>query len=302
MLIFGGGSLSSAHELETRDERLSRGLGHALLWGGIVAPVAWAMGYSLLYSLGAIGLLNRGWTLRHWDAALTTGGLRESAALSLSVAGLVTALASSGALAITLAFAGSRSARPLLSLMCIPLAAPAAVTALMGYEMLNPGGLLSRMAFHGGWIRSPANFPALVNDPLAIGIIILQAAASFPLLTLFFAGAWQTAGVERYCRVAESLGATHWQARRQIALPMLVRRGAPAITLVFLWQLGSYEIPLLLGRQAPQMFSVLIQRHSGQFDLEQRPQAFALAVTYLLLAGSILATLLKMRRRRAEKQ
>ena len=52
----------------------------------------------------------------------------------------------------------------------------------------------------------------------------------------------------------------------------------------------AYEIPLLLGRQSPQMFSVLTQRHFGQFDLGQRPEAFTLAVTYLLLSGASVPT------------
>jgi len=290
--------MSSGRELEARDVRLTRCSGQLLLWGGIVAPMVWVLFYSALYSVGVIGLLNRGWTLRHWTAALTTGGLLESTVLSLSVAVVVTALASIAALGLTLTFAGSESAGRVTALLCIPLGTPAAVWALISYQVLNPGGLLSRMAFCAGWVGSTADFPVVVNDRWAIGISLTQTLVSVPLLTLLFLGTWHAAGVERHCRLAESLGATRTQARWRIALPMLLRRGAPVISLVFLWQLGSYEIPLVLGRQAPQMFSVLMQRHFGQFDLEQRPEAFALAVCYLLLAASVLVLLLKLRRRR----
>jgi putative spermidine/putrescine transport system permease protein len=185
-------------------------------------------------------------------------------------------------------------------LLCLPLATPPAVAAVMAYQFLNPGGLLSRFAYHAGFVTSPSDFPAFVNDRWALGIVLTQFLTSLPVLTLFFLAAWTSARAERYCRLAESLGATPRQARLRVALPMLLRRGLPLITLVFLWQLGTYEIPLLLGRQSPQMFSVLTQRHFGQFDLGQRPEAFTLAVTYLLLSGAGLLVLLLMRRSRRD--
>jgi putative spermidine/putrescine transport system permease protein len=217
--------------------------------------------------------------------------------LSLTVATIVTTLTTIGALAITLLLPPARSGRWLTALLCLPLATPAAVAGLMAYQMLNPGGLLSRLTHYAGAIGSPSDFPALVNDRWAVGIILAQFLTSLPLLTLFFLATWTSARVDRYCRLAESLGATPLQARLRIALPMLLRRALPLITLIFLWQLGTYEIPLLLGRQSPQMFSVLTQRHFGQFNLDQRPEAFTLAVTYLLLAAAGLLVLLLRRRR-----
>jgi len=278
--------LNAPNSVEAPDQRRARRLGLWLLLTAIVAPMAWALGYSLLYSTGGIGLLSEGWTLRHWRSALASGGMAASIVLSVTVAGVVTTLASMGALAITLIAPPTCRRGWLPALLCIPLATPAAVSGLLAYQILNPGGLLGRLAFHAGWIATPSEFPPLVNDRWAFGMICAQMLTALPLLTLFFLGAWTTARIDRYCRLAESLGATRMQARLRIALPMLLRRGAPLLTLVFLWQLGAYEIPLLLGRQSPQMFSVLTQRHFGQFDLEQRPEAFALAVAYLLLAGA----------------
>lgn len=287
--------------LESPDQRVARRIGLALLLAVIVAPMAWAFSYSVLYSIGAIGLLSDGWTLRHWRSALASGGLVSSLALSISVAAVVTTFSTLGALTITLVAPPPRSGRWLPALLCLPLATPAAIAALIAYQLLNPGGLFSRVAFHAGVVTSPTDFPALVNDRWALGIVLTQFLTSLPLLALFFLAAWTSARVERYCQLAESLGATPRQARLRVALPMLLRRGLPVVTLVFLWQLGTYEIPLVLGRQSPQMFSVLTQRHFGQFDLDQRPEAFTLAVTYLLLtAGGLLLLLLLRRSRRAD--
>src|SRR5690606_25443638 len=135
-----------------------------------------------------------------------------------------------------------------------------AVAAVITYQLLNPGGFVARLAFRAGMIESPSDFPALVNDRYAIGIVLAQTVFALPLLTLFFLKTWQSARVDRYVQLARSLGATTWQARWHVALPMLLERGRPMLLLTFLFNLGSYEIPLLLGRQSPQMFSVLTQR------------------------------------------
>jgi putative spermidine/putrescine transport system permease protein len=57
------------------------------------------------------------------------------------------------------------------------------------------------------------------------------------------------------------------------------------LLLTLLWNFNAWELPLLLGQQSPRMLSVLIQQSSGQFVLEERPQAFVNAVVYLCLAG-----------------
>lgn len=293
--------MNARPDLEASDERIARRLGLWLLFAAIVAPMAWALGYSVLYSTGGIGLLSQGWTLQHWRSALTSGGLISSLGLSLTVAAVSTSLASLGALGITLVAPPARGRQWLSILLCLPLATPAAVSALLAYQILSPGGLIGRLAFHTGAITSPSEFLPFVNDRWAIGIVVTQTLTAVPLLTLFFRGAWTTAHLDRFCRLAESLGATPRQARLNVALPMLARRGAPLMMLVGLWQLGTYEIPLLLGRQSPQMFSVLTQRHFGQFDLHQRPEAFTLAVTYLLLAVTGLLLFLRGRSHAAHK-
>lgn len=272
-------------------------------WAGLVPlltlvifPIAWTFGYSLAYGLGGIGLLSDGWTLRHWHSALEVGGLGSSLLFSLAVGSTVTVLATTGSLALVLGMPQARNRAMILLLICVPLATPSAVAAVITYQLLNPGGFLARLAFHAGLIESPSSFPALVNDPYAIGIVIAQTASAWALLSLFFLMTWEAARAERYCRLAESLGATVWVARWKVALPMLCRRGRAMILLVFLLNLGSYEIPLLLGRQAPQMFSVLTQRRFGQFDLFQRPEAFVLATSYFLIVGLGLQLYLLARR------
>lgn len=269
----------------------------AILLVMMAFPMLWAFGYSVAYGLGGIGLLSDGWTLRHWNAALAGGGLAESLVFSLIIAVGVTLVTSVCSLGFVLWNPDARNSRWLLALLCLPLATPSAVAAVIADQWLSSGGILSRFAFHTGWIDSPSDFPALVNDRWAIGIALTLAVNNLAMLTLFLFKTWQSARVDQHCQVAESLGASRWQVRRRVALPLLLRRARPIVLLVFLFNLGSFEIPLLLGRQAPQMFSVLTQRRFGQFDLAQRPMAFVLATTYFTIVSVVLWKMLSWRER-----
>ena len=201
-------------------------------------------------------------------------------------------------LAFVLVSADLRDDRRLYALLLLPLGTPVAVSAIVVYQILNPGGLLARIAFHWRWIYSLSEFPVFVNDVWSLGIISAGTFTAFPLLTLFFFKTWTAAKIDRYCRLAESLGASSFRSRVRIALPMLLRRSRSMILLMFLLNLGSYEIPLLLGRQSPQMISVLTTRRFGQFNLLQRPQAFVFATAYLVVVATGVATLQLGRRDR----
>lgn len=272
--------------------RIEHLIGLALLVAAVAAPMAWAVGYATLYSCGAIGLLSDGVTARHWQEALSTGGLWSSVVYSVAVALVATGLAYVASLGLVLTAPQSRHSALRMGFLIVPLATPTAVVALLAYQLLNPGGLLSRILVACGMSDSPTDFPVLVNDTWSVGLILAQAAASFPLLALFLFKSWTNAGIDRYCRLAESLGASVWAARLTVAFPMLVLRSRSLVLFLFLVNLGAYELPLVLGRQTPQMFSVLTQRRFGQFDLAQRPQAFALALVYLAVVsvGTVLLT------------
>ena len=260
-------------------------------------PVAWTAGYSLVYSLGGIGLLSDGWTLRHWRAALATDAVRNSIALSFIVAATATFASTVVALVVSLVIAPWRRQRLIRASLSVLIATPATVAGLLVQQLIGPSGWLSRVAAAIGTTAGPGDFPVLVNDRWSIGLTLALCLTSTPMLCLFLLNTWSAARIDRYCTMAESLGASRWQARWRVAAPMLMVRARPLIALTFLWSLGAYEIPLLLGRQSPQLFSVLVARHFGQYDLALRPQAFVLATIYLTLVAVGLGVYVSMRRR-----
>jgi len=267
----------------------------ALFVAGVVAPVGASLIYALLYTIGLAGLLKVGLTGRYWTTMLGRGELWRSFGLSLYVATTVVLLATAGGLALSLTLRERLRRGPLSTVLHLPLALPFAVAGFVTYQVLAPTGLLSRLSFRLGLIADPSGFPALTNDRFALGIIAAHVALGLPFMALLFAQLYGSERVEAYAALARGLGATRGQTLRLVVVPMLLRRAATNVLLLFVVVLGSYEIPLLLGRQAPQMLSMLTVRKWQRFDLLQKPEAFVVALLYTALALALLALALGRR-------
>lgn len=265
----------------------------------IASPMLWSALYALAYSFGLIGLFSQGATIEHWQAVFTSDSLLDSVLFSARMALCATTLAIGAAISLLLISPSLRHSRILGALAIIAMGTPAAVMGVMTMQILSRGGLLSRIAFQGGWIAKLEQFPELTQDRFGAGILIALAIGQFPLAWLYFTQLWDAAKIDRLCQQAEFLGATPWQARTRVALRVLLARGRSMIILLFLLGLGSYELPYLLGRQSPQMFSVLTQRRFGQYNLHDRPEAFAIATIYFLFASLLLLLFVYWKRRNA---
>ncbi len=239
--------------------------------------------HGLCYSLGVTGLLSKGLTTRFWAAAMSSPALRQSLQLSALIASAVTAISLSGSLLFTLLRYHSGSSRLIESALWLAMAVPVVVAATLTRFWLAPGGLIARLLYHCGLLESPTSFPALINDPCSIGIILCGTCCSMPLLTLFQLRIQEADGLHRYVRTAVQLGASRWQAFLHVLLPMLLQRSRGMLALTFLWNFSAWEAPLLLGQQSPRMISVLIQKSSGEFSLDQRPLGFVYSTVYFIV-------------------
>ncbi len=254
-----------------------------LLLALTAGPVIAGLLFMLLYSTGLMGLLAHGFTLQFWGRVLADTQTWISLIYSLLVGGA--SLGSSLVLALALQSAlGDRLHRgPLRGLLFLPLAVPPLVAALLSVEIIGNAGLFARLAHLFGWIERPEDFPTLLFTPLGIGIILTHLMLVTPFLLLLLDRVARNEQIESLVQVAHTLGASRWTAWRQVSLPILLRASLPVLSVYLLALMGAFEIPLLVGAQAPPMISVLIQRRS-QFDIAARPEAYALACLYAALA------------------
>ncbi|SHI75871.1 ABC transporter permease [Wenxinia saemankumensis] len=227
------------------------------------------------------------WSLAAWGRVLGDGGTWASFGLSLWIAGASTLLSVLFGVAVALMLRGAFRGRALASwLVQLNLAVPHLVGAVGILYLLSQSGVLARIAFAAGAIEGPADFPALIWDPWAAGIVLQYVWKEVPFLALVTLAALQGIGRD-YEAAARSLGAGPARAFAHVTWPQI----RPAVTggavIVFAFAFGAYEIPALLGASYPKAMPVLAWERFTDPDLARRPEAMALALLIAALCGAL---------------
>lgn len=175
------------------------------------------------------------------------------------------------------------------------LTVPHIVGAVGVLYLFSQSGFFARLAAQIGMIARPGEFPALVYDPYAIGIILQYVWKEVPFIGVIVLAQMQALGTD-YESVARSLGATRWQAFRHVLLPLILPGVLSASVIVFAFTFGAYEVPLLLGANHPQALPVLAYKTYTDVDLAARPEAMAMAVIIAILSGLMIWVYLRATR------
>ena len=262
--------------------------------GSLLAGLTFMLGYSM----GLIGVLADGFTLRHW--ANTLGDAQTWVTLAYSVWIGAASLGSSLLLALALhALLGLRLTRGALhALLFVPLAVPPIVAGLLSAEVLGNSGLVARMARALGLLERPEEFPNLLFTRSGLAIVLTHMTLVTPFLLLYLHRLALNERTAVLAEVARDLGASQWVIWCRVSLPVLMRAAAPALTVYFLALMGAFEVPLIVGAQSPSMAAVLIERRLSQSDMGTRPEAYVLALLYAGVATCLLLAFFKARHRR----
>ena len=177
------------------------------------------------------------------------------------------------------------------------LTVPHLVGAIGILYLFSQSGSFARLAAEWGMIARPGEFPALVFDPYAIGIILQYVWKEIPFIGVIVLANMQALG-EDYESVARSLGASKWQAFRHVLLPLVFPGVLSASIIVFAFTFGAYEIPAILGANYPAALPVLAYRKYTDVDLAARPDAMAMAVVIALLSALMIYLYVRYARRR----
>jgi len=177
------------------------------------------------------------------------------------------------------------------------LTVPHLVGAIGILYLFSQSGSFARLAAQMDMISSPADFPALVFDPFAIGIILQYVWKEVPFIGVIILANMQSIG-EDYESVSRSLGASRWQAFRHVLMPLIFPGMLSASVMVFAFTFGAYEIPAILGANFPAALPVLAYRKYTDVDLAARPEAMAMAIVIALLSAVMIFLYVRYSRRR----
>ena len=245
-----------------------------------ILPLLAGLVYTLLYSVGLIGALGQGFTLEYWGKTLENTTFWSSLGLSTLMAALVCTFSTVLALGLLLYLRVRLEDRNIRFLLHLPLALPPLIAAFFSFQWLGNSGILARVAFYFEWIQGAEDFPALINDPYYIGVLFTLTLLTFPFFLLLMMDYYHTAKLGDLSQLAATLGAAPAYIQWRIVAPVLLRRAWPTVSLYFVFLMGAYEVPLLLGRQSPAMLSVFISQKFGKFNLQELPLAYVTTIVY----------------------
>ncbi len=237
-------------------------------------PLLWAL-------LGSFGLIDGGaFTLEHYRKVFTSSLSRAAFWRSVyyGVVPVLLTLVISVPLAalIQKRFAG----RQLFSgLYKIPLAVPSIVVAFMALTLLERGGFLDRLLAPSG-----LHLPHLVRDAAGLGVILASVWKNVPFMTLIITGAF-AAIPEETVHAARSLGAGPLRTFFRIQIPLAMPGITAALLLNFMFSLGSFALPNLLGPAYPPAMSLLMY---DAFQHGDWPTVYAMGMVLTAFAMLVL--------------
>jgi len=251
-----------------------------------VVPLVAGLVYCLLYALGLVGLTAKGFTLDHFKTVFEEGYFVKALLYSVYQALTGTLLALSLAFVLFyLVKNGSKSTtQSRWPVLYVPLLMPPMVVSFVFFAFWSNSGLFSRLLHSLGWLSEPSAFANVVNGKAGMAIILAHLFLAVPFFTINLFNIYRGQNIGQLKQLALSLGASQVQVIKRVEMPVLLRFMRRVAVLYFIFMFGAYEIPLLLGAESTRMLSLVVLDKLTRFDVMAKPQAYAMASMYLVLA------------------
>lgn len=213
--------------------------------------------------------------------------------ISITSTVISTVLAVACALLLRESFAGKRTVTFLFQLN---LTIPHVVGAVAMLFLLSQSGFLARIGYLFGIIDQPSEFPEMIYDDYAIGIILQYVWKETPFIGLIALAILQSMG-DDYESVARSLGANRWQRLFYVIIPLITPGVMRACIVAFAFTFGAFEVPYLIGKTYPTVLPVLAYQSYTDVDLTLRPEAMAMALVIAFISTILIVAYLRVSRR-----
>ncbi len=235
-----------------------------------------------------------------WDAygELAQMHVLESVGLSSWVAFASAALAVSGGLVVAYGVWKLPDALQKYAVIYkTPLILPHIAVGFIVLVFWSQSGVFSSAAYHLGLIRQTGDFPIITYSPFGFGLIMAYALKGAPFVIILAYGMLKRFDV-RLVQTARMLGASETVVFLRLVVPYLRPVLHTTFIILFLYALGAFDIPFLIGGSSPEMLSIQVYNLYFKRELADRPQAMALLsllfmfsavfiVGYLRLAGRL---------------
>lgn len=284
---------------------------YVLLIPQIVLSVLFLIGLmtGIIQSLGVIpafGLEEP--TFKYYKEVLTRPDMLQSVLYSLKIAFLSAAFATAGGVffCAVLVMRG-KTKGGVMRVIQLPIIVPHVVVALFIINIFSQNGILARIAYALGIISEQQQFPSLVYNVHGVGIILAYLWKEIPFI-IYFVIALMANINGNLGEAAVNLGAGKWKAFWKVTLPLCKNTIFSGFLIIFVFALGAYELPFLLGTTMPKALPIMAYQQYTHPDLRNRPYSMALngiiiiislisAVVYFILMQKNMKTITKEERK-----
>lgn len=243
------------------------------------------LGTGIIQSLGVIpafGLTEP--TLKYYKEILTRSDILQSLKYSLYIAFVSAFFATSIGTILCAILVNLRQVKgKVMRVVQIPIIVPHVIVALFAINILSQNGILARIGAQLGLISEQQQFPLLLYDVHGIGVILAYLWKEIPFI-VYFVIALMANISDSLGEAATNLGANRIQVFWKITLPLCLNTILSGFLIIFVFALGAYELPFILGATLPRALPVLAYIEYSKPDLLARP--YAMAINGLMIAVS----------------
>lgn len=228
-------------------------------------------------------------TLDYFAMVFSRPDFTSSMAFSMRISIVSSAIALAGGIVLSWALTRAKWGRfPQLVGLQIPIMTMHALVALALVFIFSGSGLASRALYFLGLAASPTDLGSVVGAPSGWGIVAVYAWKEIPYIA--FCTVTIMAHVsDSLGEAAATCGASGFRSFLHVTLPLCLPAALRAFLVVFVFSLGSYEVPFLLGPTTPKAMPVLAYMEFTNPDIVNRCYAMALnGVTALVCAVAAL--------------
>ena len=249
------------------------------------------LGTGIIQSLGVIpafGLTKP--TLNYYIEVLTRPDTLQSLKYSLYIA-FVSALFATviGTFLCAVFIWKNRTKGGIMRIVQVPIIVPHVVVALFVVNILSQNGILARVCAQLGLIADQQQFPMFVYDSNGIGVILAYLWKEIPF-SVYFVLALMANINGSLGEAAVNLGANRFQAFMKVTLPLCMNTILSGFLIVFVFALGAYELPYLLGATKPKALPILAYIEYTKPDLLARP--YAMAINGIIVVISLISAVI----------
>ena len=236
---------------------------------GLISAIAQSLGV-----IPAFGLTEP--TLKYYKEILRNPSTMRSIEYSLRIAFISSVLATFIGVVICAVIVMSRRTKgSYMRIVQLPIVVPHVVIPLFTINILSQNGMVARIFYSLGIIKEQQQFPMFMYDSYGIGIILAYLWKEVPFIIYFIIALMSNIN-DKLGEAARNLGASRWTSFYKVTLPLCKNSILSGFLIIFVFSLGAYELPAILGATMPRALPVQAYIEYIHPNLKNRPYAMAL--------------------------